>query len=33
MPWAGRPRAIDIACWAGIMLSGIYYWALLPVFS
>jgi membrane protein DedA with SNARE-associated domain len=21
---------VDIACWAGIMLSGIYYWALLP---
>jgi membrane-associated protein len=30
IPWAGRPRWVDIACWAGITLSGIYYWALLP---
>jgi membrane protein DedA with SNARE-associated domain len=30
LPWAGRPRWVDIACWAGIMLSGFYYWALLP---
>src|SRR5579875_3115983 len=30
LPWAGRPRKVDIACWAGIMVSGIYYWALLP---
>jgi membrane-associated protein len=30
MPWAGRPRRIDILCWAGIVLSGLYYWALLP---
>jgi membrane-associated protein len=30
LPWAGRPRRIDILCWAGIMLSGIYYYALLP---
>ncbi|MBV9093555.1 MAG: VTT domain-containing protein [Streptosporangiaceae bacterium] len=30
LPWKGRPRRADIACWAGIMLSGIYYWALLP---
>ncbi len=30
IPWAGKPRRIDILCWAGIMLSGIYYWALLP---
>jgi membrane protein DedA with SNARE-associated domain len=30
MPWAGKPRAIDIACWAGITLSGIYYLLLLP---
>jgi membrane protein DedA with SNARE-associated domain len=29
-PWAGRPRRVDILCWAGIVLSGIYYWALLP---
>ena len=26
----GKPRRVDILCWAGIMLSGIYYWALLP---
>jgi membrane protein DedA with SNARE-associated domain len=30
VPWSGRPRRIDILCWAGIVLSGIYYWALLP---
>ena len=30
IPWAGRPRMVDIVCWAGIVLSGIYYWALLP---
>jgi len=30
VPWSGRPRRVDILCWAGIMLSGIYYWALLP---
>jgi membrane-associated protein len=30
VPWAGRPRRADILCWAGIMLSGIYYWSLLP---
>jgi membrane-associated protein len=30
IPWAGRPRRADIVCWAGIVLSGIYYWALLP---
>ena len=30
IPWAGRPRRVDIVCWAGIVLSGIYYWALLP---
>ncbi len=30
IPWAGKPRRADILCWAGIMLSGIYYWALLP---
>jgi membrane-associated protein len=29
-PWAGRPRRVDILCWAGIVLSGIYYWATLP---
>jgi membrane-associated protein len=30
LPWTGRPRTIDVLCWAGIVLSGIYYWALLP---
>jgi len=30
LPWAGRPRRVDILCWAGIMLSGIYYYAMLP---
>jgi len=30
IPWSGRPRRVDILCWAGIVLSGIYYWALLP---
>jgi len=29
-PWAGRPRRADILCWAGITLSGIFYYALLP---
>ena len=30
LPWAGRPRAADIACWAGITVSGLYYLLLLP---
>jgi len=30
LPWSGRPRLVDILCWGGIVLSGIYYWALLP---
>jgi membrane protein DedA with SNARE-associated domain len=30
IPWSGRPRLVDILLWAGIVLSGIYYWALLP---
>ncbi len=30
IPWSGRPRRVDILLWAGIVLSGIYYWALLP---
>ena len=30
LPWAGRPRAVNVACWAGITLSGIYYLLLLP---
>ncbi len=31
LPWSGRPRKADILCWAGIVLSGIFYWALIPV--
>jgi membrane-associated protein len=31
LPWTGRPRAADIVCWLGIVLSGVYYWALLPL--
>ena len=31
LPWAGKPRAVDIICWLGILLSGVYYWALLPL--
>ena len=30
LPWVGRPRRVDVACWAAICLSGIYYLALLP---
>jgi membrane-associated protein len=30
IPWSGRPRRVDILCWAGIVLGGLYYWALLP---
>jgi membrane-associated protein len=30
LPWSGRPRRVDIVLWAGIVLSGLYYWALLP---
>jgi membrane protein DedA with SNARE-associated domain len=30
IPWSGKARRVDIVCWAGIMLSGIFYWAILP---
>jgi len=30
MPWTGRPRRVDILCWAGIMLSGVFYYVMLP---
>jgi membrane-associated protein len=30
LPWVGKPRRVDIACWAAITLSGLYYLALLP---
>src|SRR5215472_4208395 len=31
LPWHGKPRAADILCWLGIALSGLFYWALLPL--
>ena len=31
LPWQGRPRAADILCWLGIVVSGLFYWVLLPV--
>ena len=30
LPWSGKPERADIACWAGIVLSGFFYLALLP---
>jgi len=30
LPWAGQPRAADIACWAAITASGLYFLVLLP---
>ena len=30
-PWAGKPGRADILCWAGIMLSGIFYWVTVPL--
>jgi membrane-associated protein len=30
LPWEGQPRAADIACWALITASGLYYLLLLP---
>jgi membrane-associated protein len=30
MLWTGRPRRADILCLLGILLSGVYYYALLP---
>ena len=30
IPWSGKAGRADILCWAGIMLSGIFYWATLP---
>ena len=29
--WSGKPRAADILCCVGIVLSGVFYWALLPL--
>ena len=31
LPWHGKPRAADIICWLGIVLSGLFYWLLLPL--
>ena len=31
LPWRGKPRAADILCWLGIVLSGLFYWVLLPL--
>lgn len=31
LPWNGKPRTADVICWLGIVLSGVYYWALLPL--
>src|ERR1700730_8096511 len=30
LPREGKPRRVDIACWAAITLSGLYYLAILP---
>jgi membrane-associated protein len=30
LPWEGKPRRVDVACWAGITLSGLFYLCLLP---
>jgi membrane-associated protein len=30
LPWRGKPRAADIFCWLGIVLSGVLFWLLLP---
>ena len=30
LPWTGKPGRADIACWAAITLSGLYYLLLLP---
>jgi membrane protein DedA with SNARE-associated domain len=30
VPWAGKPGRADVLCWAGIVLSGIFYWTTLP---
>lgn len=30
LPWEGKPRRVDLLCWAAITLSGLYYLAILP---
>ena len=31
LPWQGKARTADILCWLGIVLGGLFYWALLPL--
>ena len=31
LPRHGKPRAADIFCWLAIVLSGLFYWVLLPL--
>ncbi len=31
LPWRGKPGTADLLCWLGIVLSGVFYWALLPL--
>jgi membrane-associated protein len=31
LPWHGKPRAADICCWLAIVVSGLFYWLLLPL--
>ena len=31
LPWHGKPRAADICCWLGIVVSGLFFWVLLPL--
>ena len=30
LPWSGKPGRADILCWAGIVLTSLYYFALMP---
>ena len=30
LPWTGKPRKVDIACWAAVVGSGVFLLALLP---
>jgi membrane-associated protein len=30
MPWQGKPGKADVLCLLGIIVSGVYYYALLP---
>jgi len=29
-PWAGKPGRADVLCWAGIILTGVFYYVMLP---